>query len=309
MKFHPLSELFPLLEGRDLTELVADIKANGLRESIWLYEDQILDGRNRWRACKAAAVEPAFRAYTGTDPVGFVISLNLHRRHLSLSQRATLAAKLETLKHGGERQDANLHLEVSRARAAELLNVSERSVANASKVLEHGAADLVRAVEQGEVSVSAAADVAELPKEEQSEIVARGRKEILEKAKEIRLADGERRRADRVERIARMANPSPELSTSQRYAVIYADPPWKYEHNESDNRAIENHYPTMALEDIRALPVADICTPQAILFLWSTSPKLAEAMTVIEAWGFTYSHLRGMAQTADRHGLLLSPAA
>lgn len=288
VKFHSLAELFPLIEHGDFTKLVDDIKTNGLREPIWLYEDQILDGRNRWRACEAAGVEPAFRTYTGADPVGFVVSLNLHRRHLTLSQRAALAARLETLKHGGTRQDANLHLEVSRARAAELLNVSERSVASASKVLEHGAPNLVLAVEQGEVSVSAAADVAELPKEEQREIVARGRKEILEKAKEIRLAEGERRRGERVEKIARMANPSPELSTSRRYAVIYADPPWKYEHNEADNRAIENHYPTMALEDIRALPVPDVCTSQAILFLWSTSPKLAEAMTVIDAWAFTY---------------------
>jgi N6-adenosine-specific RNA methylase IME4 len=56
----------------------------------------------------------------------------------------------------------------------------------------------------------------------------------------------------------------------------------------TDNRAIENHYGTMDLDAICALPVAQAATPDAVLFLWATSPKLAEAMRVIDAWGFTY---------------------
>lgn len=70
-----------------------------------------------------------------------------------------------------------------------MLNVSRPSVQRAKSVQEHGAVELVRAVEQGKVSVSAAADVATKPKEEQSEIVARGEKEILEAAKVIRSAE------------------------------------------------------------------------------------------------------------------------
>lgn len=71
-----------------------------------------------------------------------------------------------------------------------------------------------------------------------------------------------------------------------RFSVIYADPPWRYEHTKTQNREIENHYPTMELEAICALdvPAAD----DAVLFLWATSPKLEEAMRVIDAWGFTY---------------------
>jgi N6-adenosine-specific RNA methylase IME4 len=70
------------------------------------------------------------------------------------------------------------------------------------------------------------------------------------------------------------------------YRLIYADPPWQYEHIETESRAIENQYPTMALEDICALrvPAAD----DAVLFLWTTPPKVAEAMQVIDAWGFRY---------------------
>lgn len=71
-----------------------------------------------------------------------------------------------------------------------------------------------------------------------------------------------------------------------RYRLIYADPPWRYEHIETESRAIENQYPTMSLEDICAMevPAAD----DAVLFLWATSPKLAEAMDVIKAWSFDY---------------------
>jgi hypothetical protein len=87
--------------------------------------------RNRYRACLAGGIEPDFVPYLGDDPLQFVISKNLKRRHLSESQRGYVAAKLETLKHGGNRksdQDANLHLD--RDDAAKLLNVCPRTVLN-----------------------------------------------------------------------------------------------------------------------------------------------------------------------------------
>jgi len=287
VRFHPLSELFPLMAGREFDELVADVRANGLREPIWTYEGQILDGRNRYLACEAAGVEPRFREYEGDDPIAFVVSLNLHRRHLNESQRAVVAAKLATLDRGRPSENPPIG-GISAATAAEMLNVGTRSVERAREVLDLGAPELVAAVERGEVSVSAAADVAELPKEQQRELVARGEREILEKAREIRAAKQEKRRRERIAAVASMAQPAPELPTGRRYPVIYADPPWRYEFVESECRAIENQYPTMELEAICALPVREIATDNAILFLWATSPKLAEALRVVEAWGFTY---------------------
>jgi len=299
LRFHSLSTIFPTIDGPEFAELVSDIAAHGLREPIVLYQGEILDGRNRYRACCEAGVDARFEMYDGIDPVGYVISLNLRRRHLSESQRAMVAAKLSNLGHGGNRrleQAANLPLEIEQSvavrqsDAASLLNVSERSVRSAKAIQAEGAPELVEAVERGVVSVSAAADVATLPKPQQAEIVARGEKEILEAAKAIRAEKAVVRREERLEKIADISKGNRELDTAARYPIIYADPPWRYENPPmgGTNRSIENHYPTMTLDEICALPVGELATDDAMLYLWATAPKLAECMRVIEAWGFEY---------------------
>jgi ParB-like nuclease domain len=127
--FHPLANLFPEMEQDEYGRLVEDIKANGQLEPIWLYEGQILDGRHRYLACQDAKLEPITRVYEGDDPTSFVLSLNLHRRHLTESQRSIIASKLETMKHGDNQHtggDANLHV-LKREDAARLMNVAARS--------------------------------------------------------------------------------------------------------------------------------------------------------------------------------------
>ena len=76
----------------------------------------------------------------------------------------------------------------------------------------------------------------------------------------------------------------------KQYAVIYADPPWQYRvySTKHRTRGAELHYPTMCLEEIKALPVESLAARDCVLFLWATMPNLREAMEVIEAWGFTY---------------------
>lgn len=290
MEFHEYAGIFPLLEGREFAELCNDIKANGQREPIWVYEGKILDGRNRFRACNAVGVTPRTAPYTGDDPLAFVISLNLHRRHLSESQRGMVAAAIANMAQG-ERTDvepsANLQ-KVSQSQAAEMLNVSPRTVAAAVKVRDEAAPELVHAVESGKVSVSAAADVATLPKEEQAVIVARGEREILEAAKQIRAEKADVKRAERVQKIAEISQGNTALDLAKKYPVIYCDPPWRYDYAATESRAIENQYPTMALDEICALPVSEIAHSDCVLFMWTTSPKLEESMQVIAAWGFTY---------------------
>lgn len=75
----------------------------------------------------------------------------------------------------------------------------------------------------------------------------------------------------------------------KKYQIIYADPPWKYDNEmNGDPKMGGKTYPTMTLEEIKALKVADIADKDCALFLWATMPKLREALEVIDAWGFKY---------------------
>jgi hypothetical protein len=116
LEFHPLANIFPLLEGEAFEELVADIKANGLREKIDLYQGKIVDGRYRYRALQRLGIDPSadpsryFRKALYVHSVGgearpheqsnddrvraYIISKNIHRRHLTAEQRRELIAKL-----------------------------------------------------------------------------------------------------------------------------------------------------------------------------------------------------------------------
>lgn len=175
---HPLANIFPLMAADEYVALKSDIRQYGLREAIWILDGQILDGRNRFKACQEVGVAPILKEYEGEDPAAFVVSLNLKRRHLSESQRAMVAAKLANVtkadagRMGAEVShglaSANLQLpKTTSAEAASLLNVSPRSVATAKKVEELAEPELVDAVASGQVSVSAAAVITELPPETQ----------------------------------------------------------------------------------------------------------------------------------------------
>jgi ParB-like chromosome segregation protein Spo0J len=94
LRFHPLANIFPLMEGAEFDALIADIKAHGPLERIVLYEGKILDGRNRYRALRAAGVDPTtirdkftVDGMVGDDPAAYVISANIHRRHLDADDR------------------------------------------------------------------------------------------------------------------------------------------------------------------------------------------------------------------------------
>ena len=71
------------------------------------------------------------------------------------------------------------------------------------------------------------------------------------------------------------------------YEIIYADPPWRYSAKKVQGAA-ENHYPTMSIDELCALPVAELAAKDSALFMWATFPQLPEALRLIRAWGFTY---------------------
>ena len=287
MRAHPLADLFPLLEGPELASLAGDIAEHGLREPITLYQGKILDGRNRWAACKLAKVEAKTREYRGKDPLAFVISLNLKRRHLDESQRAMVAARVATLPQG-TRADRSIDPSKTQPEAAALLNVSTPSVKRARVVLDRGTPELIAAVDQGKLAVSVASKLASAPVAVQR-AAASDPVEAKRLAKKIQASADDTRRGERLEKLA--SKQASALHADKRYSLIYADPPWRYEHapEGDEGRSIEANYPTMTLGEICALPVASkIAARDCVLFLWATSPKLREAMDVIDAWGFAY---------------------
>jgi N6-adenosine-specific RNA methylase IME4 len=78
--------------------------------------------------------------------------------------------------------------------------------------------------------------------------------------------------------------------SGERFRCIYVDPPWRYD-NRASRGAAENHYPTMSLEEITALPVRDLAADQSHLFLWTTTTFLFDAYPIMQAWGFTYADM------------------
>src|ERR1700733_7499292 len=157
-RFHPIANLFPLMEGEQFDALVNDIRSNGLRQPIFEFEGTILDGRNRFNACLQAEVTPHFVTYDGMDPISFVLSANLHRRHLGESQRAMVAVRLATMRQG---RPGNASSEaITQPVAAKLLNVSRSTVQRAAIVRDNAAPALVARVERGEMPVSLAAKLA-----------------------------------------------------------------------------------------------------------------------------------------------------
>src|SRR5215469_15650779 len=136
LKFHPIAEAFPLMDETELVELGADIKANGLRNPIVLYEDQVIDGRNRCTAAKQVEFAiTGYETYEGDDPISFVISQNLHRRHLDTGQRAAIAAELAAMHEGRPEKKATAQkCAVSQEKAAKKMNVSRRTVQKAKQV-------------------------------------------------------------------------------------------------------------------------------------------------------------------------------
>jgi hypothetical protein len=121
----------------DAKALGDDIKANGQHEPIIMFEEKILDGRNRYFECIRVGVEPTFRPYLGDDPTAFVISLNLKRRHLDESQRGMVMARIAKLPKGANQQNAiALSSLPTQAEAATMLNVSVDTGKRARVVLE-----------------------------------------------------------------------------------------------------------------------------------------------------------------------------
>jgi len=283
MKYQVMPDLTPI----EYEALKADIEERGVLVPVEVDETgAILDGHHRvraWQELRSEGVNLADyprmvrRGLTEEQKRNHARSLNVLRRHLSREQRDDVMRAM--------RADGATYQEIARA-----VGVTHPTAMAATKdVIVNSYIENAR----GQVRPSSytprpvGVDTPSLFIPGGAVTLDRSAAELVAKqAQQERTAE---RRQERIERIVEISQGNSELDELDgQYPIIYADPPWRYEHVKTENRAIENHYPTMDLDEICALPVSDIATPDSVLFLWTTSPKLAESMQVIDAWGYTY---------------------
>lgn len=297
---HPAASCLPELPAEEYEALKADIKARGLQQPIAMQSGFLIDGRHRLKACAELGIEAATIELAATeDVVAYVVSANIRRRHLSESQRAMVAARLEGFKWGGNRQRLDKHqlklqpetspantsqhqqsVPLTRAEAARMLKVSERTIADAKKVNDSSPAEVVKLVEAGKVSVADAAAISDLAAEAQIDVVEefhQGTSETLRGAKQV------------LDRAALAELPQPEQPTGT-YSVIVMDPPWQMPDYKRANRPRKGgpEYPQMTLAEIEALPITMLADKDCWLFLWTTQGRLADAVALLQAWQFDY---------------------
>ncbi len=177
-ELHPLCTLFPRLGDEEAARLAEDIKANGLREPITLCGGMILDGGNRYAACITAGVEPQFVEFDGPSIAAFVLSENLHRRHLTPGQQAAIVASIQdwskaqvagSNQHTTKAGPATLpdHSLSTVAKRAAQSGASERTQRMADKVARANP-DLAKKVAHGDVTLPKAVEQVTGKKRKQS---------------------------------------------------------------------------------------------------------------------------------------------
>jgi len=146
---HPAAMIFPLMEGGEFEQLVADIARQGQLVPIKVFQEKILDGRNRYRACERLNLDPQIEQWDGADPIAYVAAMNLHRRHLNDTQRAMIAARLANAPVGVHAADGI----PSASQAAEMMKISRTSVVSARTIIKEGTPEEIAAAEAGNLSI------------------------------------------------------------------------------------------------------------------------------------------------------------
>lgn len=249
---------------------IASIEKNGIREAIVIKPDNtIMSGHRRWHAAKMlnmALVPVCVEEYESeVQEREAFIDYNRYRdktfkQKMNEAEFIEITEKMKAKDRQGTRNDLTYGTNVAEVKKPERVNdkVAEQVGFGSGKTYER-AKTIWNEAKQGNPEAAGLLDR-----------IDSGTMTIHSAYKKIN------------QKPAEEPPPMPE----GQFNVIYADPPWRYEFSQTSMRAIENHYPTMDLEDIKRLeiPVAE----KAVLLLWATAPKLEEALEVLNAWGFTY---------------------
>jgi len=215
-----LSSLIPPLRDEELAQLEQNIVADGCRDPlvVWVDNNILLDGHNRYRICTDRGIPFETRAIAladGEAAAAWIIHNQIGRRNISTSIRAILAAKLANLRHGQKKGDRSNDL--SQADSAELFGVSVPSVKRAEVVLSQGTPELQQAVMSDQISVSTAAEIATLAPDEQAAVLEADGKDIIAKAAAVKNKRKKRKKRDKDKRKAEAAKNLP--ATTERYTI------------------------------------------------------------------------------------------
>jgi ParB-like nuclease family protein len=206
---HPLAEYTPSMAAEEYQALVESIREHGLREPIITYEGRILDGRHRYKACMETHVEVKIEPFRGDDPVGYVLSKNIHHRHLSQTQKAVVGLKLlpqyraeaKARQLKGVAPEPGEGAGATAERVAKMVGVGKTTMESVMRVHKHRP-ELLDFMARGDLTATAAE---EKIKEDMQRISARS--EELAKMVE----DGDMEMSEALEH-------SPSLSESQQHA-------------------------------------------------------------------------------------------
>lgn len=278
-EYHPVANIFPMMSDDEFAALVEDIRANGQRQPIYLHENRIIDGRNRYRACQQLGIAPNVVEWDGEGSlVSFVVSLNLQRRHLSSSQKATVGLDILPMLE----EEAARRRKETEGRPSN----SEKLVQIFEQVSEPQCERIPASVEQAAQMVGTnrqyVSDAKKL-RDEAPELLERVRSGELT----IPQAKTELKRAEVKQRLEEVVAREAEAPTGL-FDVVVIDPPWPMEKIEREVRPNQTgfDYPTMSEGELAALniPAADDCH----MWLWTTHRFLPMALRLLDAWDFKY---------------------
>ena len=297
--------LIPPLSAYELSQLEANIVSDGCRDPlvVWGIAEVLVDGHNRYEICTRLGIE--FKTveldfYDSDDAKLWIIKNQLGRRNLPKLDAATLLTELRAIEArrakerkqkgrpvAGEHQ-VNLPDDTgqTRDRVAAMIDVSGSTLESLDKINESGTPELKHAVRTNKISADLGSQIANESPEEQLSLLGLGEKKVIIKAvKEKKKQARDKKRKEHAEKVELAAAGSVDKIEGP-FDLILADPPWQYDHQESENRAIENHYATAGVDEIvKHIPQS---SDDSILLLWATAPKLSEALEVLAAWGFSY---------------------
>ena len=279
-EFHEVANIFPMMQGEEFAALKADIETNGLREPIWLHPDgRIIDGRNRYLACCELGIEPEYHTWNGAGSlVAFVVSLNLHRRHLTPMQRAGVAVDILPM----------LEVEAHERYAATVgrPSKSDQKIDQISERVPQAAEQAASIVGTNRQYV---ADVKRLAQDapEWVEKIRAGDATITEAKRAIKEDRREQRRQANAEKVAAVADP---LEVGAKFATILIDPPWDWGDEGDVNQMgrAKPDYSTMGISELLALPVGDLADVDCHIYLWITNRSLPKGFDLLAQWGFRY---------------------